>query len=106
MFKWIARYYKTYTKEEVLKPLINRPFKNLFEMASNHSTQGVGLKFYRKTWPSNSYYIITKIKFEDIRHGRAWGIKTWNGVTSTTEEEIRSPLKKGAWRFSEQDKNI
>jgi Mitochondrial 28S ribosomal protein S34 len=102
MYKWIARPFKVYTKEEVLKPFINRPYKNLFEMANSLKSQGVGVKFWRKTWPENSYYTITRIEYENIRNGRAWGILTWKGETATKEESIRSALKLGTWKHSSE----
>ena len=102
MIKWLARSYKTFTREEILKPFTNRPYKNLFEMAGSHKSLGVGFRFWRKTWPENSYFTITRVKLDDIRHGKAWGILTWKGVPSAKEEQIKSPLKLGTWQYSEK----
>ena len=104
MIKWLARSYKVYTKEEVLKPFLNRSYKNLFEMAGNYRNNGIGLKFWRKSWPEDCYYTLTRIELHDMRHGKAWGIKTWKGITQH-EEEIRSPLKLGTWVYA-NPKNI
>ncbi|CAG9315861.1 unnamed protein product [Blepharisma stoltei] len=94
----IFRSYKIYTKEEILKPLIGRNYKSIFEICSQYRSQGVGFQFWRATWPADSYYIITRIEYSDPRHGKVWGIKTWKGLKSETEEQIRSSLKLGTWR--------
>lgn len=99
MWKIITRTYKIYTKEEVLKPMQGRSYKNLYEMAAQYRSQGVGFHFWRSTWPANSYYTITKMDFSDPRHGKAWGKLTWKGEESPKEEQIRSPLKKNTWRY-------
>lgn len=104
MFKWLARSYKVYTKEEILKPFFNRPYKNLIEMAGSKPNDGIGMKFFRKTWPENSYFQLTRIEFYDCRHGKAWGIKTWQGVSEDKERIIPSPLKLGTWLYEERQK--
>mmetsp|Transcript_8475 Transcript_8475/g.12522 ORF Transcript_8475/g.12522 Transcript_8475/m.12522 type:complete len:101 (-) Transcript_8475:29-331(-) len=97
---WVRRAFRTYTKEEIVKPLTGRYYKNLFELAAKYPEQGVGFKFWRKTWPENSYYTITRISFKDPRHGKAFGVLTWKGETKDHEEKVRSPLKLGVWNYS------
>jgi hypothetical protein len=105
MLRFLNRNYKTFTKEEVLKPFFNRSYKNLFEMAGKYKNQGIGLRFYRKTWPENTYFTLTRIKFDDMRHGKAWGILTWEGKTRDKEELIKSALKLGTWKYIENKEN-
>lgn len=105
MLTWVSRGFKTFTKEEVLKPYLGRSYKNLIEMAGNHPSQGVGMKFWRKTWPENSYYIVTKVTFDDARHGKVWGIRTWQGKTEEKERIVPSILKLGVWKYSIKEDN-
>ena len=103
MLAHLSRSYKIFTKEEVLKPFFNRGYKNLIEMAGSNKNKGVGLKFWRKSWPDNSYFTLTKIEFENARSGRAWGVLTWEGVSKAEEKEIRGVLKLGTWQYKAQD---
>ena len=103
MLARLSRSYKVFTKEEVLKPFSGRGYKNLFEMASGHQNKGVGLKFWRKTWPDNSYFTLTKVEYDNMRLGRAWGVLTWEGISATEEKEIRGALKLGTWQYKAQD---
>lgn len=100
MLSHLTRTYKTFTKEEVLKPLLNRKYKNLFEMAVSLPNQGKGAMFYRKSWDEGCYYTITNIEFKDPRHGLARGIKYWKGKAFRKEEPIRGTLKLGTWQYT------
>ena len=102
MLSHLTRTYKTFTKEEVLKPLLKRKYKNLFELAASQPNSGIGAKFYRKSWPKGSYVTLTSIRFNDPRHGTAVGIKHWKGKPER-EQLIRGPLKLGIWRYTNEN---
>jgi hypothetical protein len=72
-------------------------------MAATHKSRGIGMKFWRKSWPKDSYFTVTEVHFENIRRGKAWGILTWEGSTESKEKEIRGVLKLGTWQHSEPD---
>lgn len=106
MLKWVTRAYKIYTKEEIIKPFFGRSYKNLIEMIDSTESKGVGLKVWRKSWPENSYFTITKVKYKNMRVGDAWGVLTWQGKPEEKAKKIRGQLKLGTWQYSpEQTKD-
>jgi hypothetical protein len=52
---------------------------SLVQICGQQPNQGVGYKFWRKTWPTDSYYEIAEVKLKDPAHGKIWGFKTWRG---------------------------
>jgi hypothetical protein len=74
---------------------------NFFEIATIQPRNGVGMLFQRRSWNPKSYYEITKVIVQpDGKHGRAWGLLTWNGKV-VTKEPVKIPglQKKGLWRY-------
>ena len=72
-------------------------------MASDQQNKGVGMKFWRKSWPENSYFTLTKVEWDNVRLGKAWGVLTWEGISEVQEKEIRGALKLGAWQYKAQE---
>lgn len=88
-----------YTKEQVLKPLLNRGFKNAFEMLNPLPQFGVGAKLRKRTWSEDCYYTVTKVTYKDPRCGKLYGVLTWKGETEEEAKRISGGLKLGVWRY-------
>jgi hypothetical protein len=105
MLKWVTRSFKIYTKEEIITPFFGRSYKNLIEMVDENKAKGIGMKVWRKTWPENSYFIVTRVNYKNMRVGDAWGMLTWKGVKEEKPRKIRGALKLGTWQYSEDTQN-
>ena len=93
----------TFTKEQVLKPLFGRSYKNVFEMVSGLPEFGVGAKLWRRTWKADCFYTVTKVDFKDPHHGKIYGIRTWKGKADTVDERIHGCQKLAAWKYQPKD---
>jgi small subunit ribosomal protein S34 len=90
---------KVWTKQEILKQWTTG-YMSMFQMCGQLPNRGVGYRFYRKTWPENSYYELSTIKLKDPGHGKAWGYFVWKGERSEQPLKVRSPLKRGIWQYT------
>jgi len=95
-----------YTKEQVLKPLINRGFKNALEMLRSQPQYGVGAKLRKRTWTEDCYYTVTQVAFKDPRCGKVFGTLTWKGKAETEELRISGVTKLGTWKYEPRPKPI
>lgn len=99
----MKRGYKTFTREEVLKPLVSRRYWNLFEKANKYRNGGVGLKFWMKGWPEDSYIIIKKIHYETPRSGTVWADGYWESEYKG-EIEVKDALKLRLWKHEDPNR--
>ncbi|KAK9759455.1 hypothetical protein K7432_017566 [Basidiobolus ranarum] len=73
--------------------------KTLFQHLNLLKDNGVGSKVTITKWLdkgfNESYYLVTKVNLRtDLQHGKAWGIKYWQGRPETGKvQEIRGGLK-------------
>ncbi|EAS02898.1 hypothetical protein TTHERM_00492510 (macronuclear) [Tetrahymena thermophila SB210] len=95
----ISNTVKTFGLTDIIKHK-KIPYKNIYELASQYPGTGIGFKFWRKTWPSNSFYVLQDIDLKGTRHGNAYGILYWKGIQqSNTPVRIRNGNKRGVWRY-------
>lgn len=88
-----------YTKEEVLKPLLNRGYKNAIEMLRGLPQYGVGAKLRKRTWGDDCFYTVTKVAFKDPRCGKVFGTLTWKGKSEVEAQRISGVTKLGTWKY-------
>eukprot|EP01137_Pigoraptor_chileana_P001614 Opistho-2@39497 len=72
--------------------------KNFFDVVNDKPQFGVGLRVSRSIWrrydEEKCHWQITKVALSpDLRHGKAYGILTWKGITEQTAKRIPSVLK-------------
>ncbi|CAK4660627.1 hypothetical protein LEN26_017326 [Aphanomyces euteiches] len=82
--------------------------RNLFQTICGKRNFGVGQKVTRAIWdrfetaaenPGPSFIEITRVvPSPDLKHGKAYGIKTFRGVSEGKERRVDGPLKKD-WRI-------
>ena len=96
---------RIFTKEEILKSCWTAGYMSLYQSCGQMPNHGVGAKFWRKTWPENSYWTLTQVDLKDPGHGKAFGKLTWKGVESDKIDRVRSPLKRGVWQYEPAPNN-
>ncbi|KAJ3085017.1 hypothetical protein HK102_000395 [Quaeritorhiza haematococci] len=72
--------------------------KSLFELLAPRQADAVGTRVVPTHWHNRGlydhYYTITDVKLKsDLRHGQAWGVRTWKNVPGKKSDPIRSALK-------------
>jgi len=72
---------------------------NFFDVAFNFQSYGIGMKLTRARWKQpDCFWTITHIKpslqQSTLKHGKAYGVLTWKGVTETTPRKIHSTFKR------------
>ncbi|EFJ07382.1 hypothetical protein SELMODRAFT_448496 [Selaginella moellendorffii] len=78
------------------------PRKNLFDILAGLPDWGMGMKFQKKTWRRDRYFVLTRINlYKSLNHGKAWGMFHENGVLKTGVMRMSGSNKRN-WRVIEK----
>ena len=89
--------FKTYTVDTLTK-YMHRNLKSLPEIISSFPNHGLGFKVFTG-YKKDKYYIIEKVKFDDNRNGKIYGIEYNKDERSNKEELIKNAYLKGRWNY-------
>ncbi|KRX11202.1 hypothetical protein PPERSA_07727 [Pseudocohnilembus persalinus] len=90
---------RNFSLADLIKHKTN-PYKNLYEICHIYPNKGKEFKFWRKTWPENSYWVLKDVNTKDPGHGKAYGILYWQGTQQTEfPVYIKGGNKRGVWKY-------